>query len=281
MKRHLRTTCAAAALAVAASAAAFSPASAQAEPAPGSPGASATWTKGDKEGVGTSVSTTSKVWYTLTEGTMSEVYYPRADTPNTRELQFAVSDGSRSQRENEDTTRRVELADPQALSYRQITEDSAGRWRLTKTYVTDPQRSAEMLGVTFEVLDGGDYQLFALFDPSLAGTSGGDSGRTVGDALVAEDLSIPDTPVASALVSSSGFSATSTGYVGTSDGGTDLAADGKLDGAYPEAGPGNIAQTGRIPLTGAKTEFSLALGFGANAEEAVNTANTSVSRGFP
>lgn len=281
MKRHLRTTCAAAALAVAASAAAFSPASAQAEPAPGSPGASATWTKGDKEGVGTSVSTTSKVWYTLTEGTMSEVYYPRADTPNTRELQFAVSDGSRSQRENEDTTRRVELADPQALSYRQITEDSAGRWRLTKTYVTDPQRSAVMLGVTFEVLDGGDYQLFALFDPSLAGTSGGDSGRTVGDALVAEDLSIPDTPVASALVSSSGFSATSTGYVGTSDGGTDLAADGKLDGAYPEAGPGNIAQTGRIPLTGAKTEFSLALGFGANAEEAVNTANTSVSRGFP
>ncbi|MEA3552678.1 glucan 1,4-alpha-glucosidase [Pseudarthrobacter sp. C1] len=281
MKHHLRTGCAAVALAVAASTVAFSPASAEAEPAPGAPGASATWTKGDKEGVGSSVSTASKVWYTLTEGTLSEVYYPRADTPNTRELQFAVSDGSRTQRENEDTTRRVELADPQALSYRQITEDSASRWRLTKTYVTDPQRSAVMLGVTFEVLDGGNYQLHALFDPSLAGTSGGDSGRTVGNALVAEDLSIPDTPVASAVVSSSGFSATSTGYVGTSDGGTDLGADGRLDGAYTGAGPGNIAQTGTIALTGAKTEFSLALGFGANAQEALETANASVKQGFP
>ncbi|MEV7573873.1 glucan 1,4-alpha-glucosidase [Pseudarthrobacter sp. NPDC089323] len=280
MKRHLKTSCAAAALAVAASAVALAPATADVEQPPGAPGASATWTKGDKEGVGTSVSTASKVWYTLTEGTLSEVYYPRADTPNTRELQFAISDGSHRQLENEGTTRRVELADPQALTYRQITEDSAGRWRLTKTYVTDPQRSSVMLGVTFEVLDGGEYQLFTLFDPSLAGTSGGDTGSTTGGALVAEDLSIPDTPVASALVSSAGFSATSTGYVGTSDGGTDLAADGRLDATYPAAGTGNIAQTGQIQLTGAKTEFSLALGFGATTDEALHTANATVKRGY-
>ena len=280
MKHHLRTGCAAAALAVAATALALSPATADGQPS-GAPGASATWTKGDKEGVGTSVSASSKVWYTLTEGTLSEVYYPRADTPNTRELQFAVTDGVHSQRENEDTARRVELADPQALSYRQITEDNAGRWRLTKTYATDPQRSALMLGVTFEVLDGNDYQLYALFDPSLAGNSGGDAGRTLRGALVAEDLSIPDTPVASALVSSAGFITTSTGYVGASDGGTDLAADGKLDGTYASAGPGNIAQTGSIALTGARTEFALALGFGASVQEALDTANASVDKGFP
>jgi glucan 1,4-alpha-glucosidase len=279
MKHHLRSSCAAAALAVAASSIAFAPAIAETE-APGAPGASATWTKGDKEGVGTSISTASKVWYTLTEGTLSEVYYPRADTPNTRELQFAVSDGSRAQREDQETTRRVELADAQALSYRQITEDNAGRWRLTKTYVTDPQRSTLMLGVTFEVLDGGNYQLYTLFDPSLAGTSGGDSGRTADGVLLAEDLADPHTPVASALVSSSGFTATSTGYVGASDGATDLAADGKLDGLYGQAGPGNIAQTGEVPLTGAKTEFSLALGFGANAQEALNTARASIARGY-
>lgn len=280
MKHHLRTGCAAAALAVAATGLALSPATAEVQQPPGAPGAPATWTKGDKEGVGTSVSTASKVWYTLTEGTLSEVYYPRADTPNARELQFAVSDGAHRQLESEGTTRRVELADPQALTYRQITEDSAGRWRLTKTYVTDPERSSVMLGVTFEVLDGGDYQLFTLFDPSLAGTSGGDIGSTRGSALVAEDLSIPDTPVASALVSSTGFSATSTGYVGTSDGGADLAADGRLDSTYPAAGPGNIAQTGQILLTGAKTEFSLALGFGANIDEALQTANATVTRGY-
>ena len=280
MKHHLRAGCAAAALAVAISTVAIAPASAGSELAPGAPGAPATWTKGDKEGVGTSVNTASKVWYTLTEGTLSEVYYPRADTPNTRELQFAVSDGSRTQREGEDTTRRVELADSKALTYRQVTDDSAGRWRLTKTYVTDPQRSALVVGVTFEVFDGGDYQLYALFDPSLAGTSGGDSGRTVDGALVAEDLTIADTPVASALVSSSGFSETSTGFVGTSDGGTDLAADGTLDGIYSDAGPGNIAQTGEIPVRGAKTEFSLALGFGATSQEALDAARATADRGF-
>src|SRR4051794_12974241 len=62
--------------------------------APGAPGATATWTTGDKEGLGTSRTTASKVWYTLTGGTMSEVYYPSGVTPNVRELQFAVTDGS-------------------------------------------------------------------------------------------------------------------------------------------------------------------------------------------
>ena len=128
----------------------LSPAVAEAIDPPGSPGAAATWTKGDKEGVGTSLSPASKVWYTLTEGTMSEVYYPRADTPNTRELYgIRRRDGTTAQRESEQGTRTVELADPKSLSYRQTTTDDAGRWRLTKTYVTDPQRSSVMLGVTF------------------------------------------------------------------------------------------------------------------------------------
>ena len=64
-------------------------AEAAAADAPGAPGATATWTTGDKEGIGTSRSSASKVWYTLTGGTMSEVYYPSGVTPNVRELQFA------------------------------------------------------------------------------------------------------------------------------------------------------------------------------------------------
>ena len=210
MKQRLKSACTATALAVAVSALGLSPAVAEPTDPPGSPGAAATWTKGDKEGVGTSLNPASKVWYTLTEGTMSEVYYPRADTPNTRELQFAVSDGTTAQRESEQSTRTVELADPKALSYRQTTTDNAGRWRLTKTYVTDPERSSVMLGVTFQALDGGAYELFVLSDPSLAGTSGGDSGSTADGALLASDLADAATPVASALVSSVGFGAIAT-----------------------------------------------------------------------
>jgi glucoamylase len=33
------------------------------------------------------------VWFTLEGGELSEVYYPRLDTPSFRDLQFVVSDG--------------------------------------------------------------------------------------------------------------------------------------------------------------------------------------------
>ena len=95
--------------------------------APGAPGAAATWTTGDKEGLGTSTTAESKLWYTLTGGTMSEVYYPSGTTPNTRELQFAVTDGwTSTQLESDATvTRAVSLVDPQSLTYRQTSTDAA------------------------------------------------------------------------------------------------------------------------------------------------------------
>ena len=49
--------------------------------APGAPGADATWRSGDKDGIGTSLSRTSKVWYTLADGTLSETYYPAGRHP--------------------------------------------------------------------------------------------------------------------------------------------------------------------------------------------------------
>ena len=42
--------------------------------APGAPGAKAIWTPADKDGFGTSKTTASKVWYTLNNGELTEVY---------------------------------------------------------------------------------------------------------------------------------------------------------------------------------------------------------------
>ena len=226
----------------------LAPAGAADGEAPGAPGAAATWRSGDKDGIGTSLGRTSKVWYTLTDGTLSETYYPAADTPNVRDLGFVVSDGSTSsQRETDGTTQRVELADPTSLTYRQTTTDDGGRWRITKTYVTDPERPTVVMDVSFESLSGEPFSLYALYDPSLAGTAAGDSGSGTAGALLASDTHLADRPVASALVSSTGFAATSTGYAGTSDGWTDLADDHDLDATYDSAGPGNIVQTGADP----------------------------------
>ena len=71
-----------------------------AAPAPGGPGDKAIWTEADKDGFGTSHTPASKVWHTLDDGRMTEVYYPDLSTPAVRDLQLVVSDGkSFSERE--------------------------------------------------------------------------------------------------------------------------------------------------------------------------------------
>jgi glucan 1,4-alpha-glucosidase len=258
-------------------------ATATAEPdPPGAPGAASTWTTGDKEGIGTSTTSASKIWFTLTGGTLSEVYYPSADTPNSRTLEFVVTDGkSFAQRETEGTTHTTTLADRKSLTYRQQVTDDAGRWQLTKTYITDPAAATVLVDVELRPLKGGDLRLHTLFDPQLAGDSGNDTSRASKDALTAVDTHLPDRPVASALVSSTGFAATSTGYVGASDGLADLAANFRLTTTYPQAGPGNIAQVGQLP-TGrdGTTRTTLAIGFAGTEQAALTGARASLHRPF-
>ncbi|HEX9112923.1 MAG TPA: glucan 1,4-alpha-glucosidase, partial [Nitrospirota bacterium] len=59
----------------------------------GKPGIEPRWTQGDKNGVGTAYSATSRIWFTLWNGAVTEVYYPTIDLPQIRDLQYLVSDG--------------------------------------------------------------------------------------------------------------------------------------------------------------------------------------------
>src|SRR4051812_19632549 len=248
---------------------------ASAQTAPGAPGASANWTTGNKQGLGTSVPTDSKVWYTLSDGALSEVYFPSGDRANVRSLEFAVTDGSTFvDRESQDTNHAVRLVDQRSLTYEQTNTAKSGRYRITKTYVTDTARDATLMRVTFEPLVPGTYKLFALFDPALANSSRHDTATRNGDALLARDGS-----VASALVASPGFTRTSNGFVGTSDGWTDLKADRTLDFDYGSASDGNVLQTGEIALNGT-TAFTLALGFGTSTAAAESAARASLADGF-
>src|SRR4051794_23837808 len=143
--------------------------SARAGEAPGAPGAQGSWTTGAKTGLGTSAGTASKVWFTLTEGQMSEVYYPRVDVADVKSLQLVVTDGSTfTDLESTDTRHRVQLRDDRSLSYRQVDTDLDGRYRIVKTYVTDPERATVVIRVTVVSLDGGDYRAYVLYDPHLA-----------------------------------------------------------------------------------------------------------------
>lgn len=250
---------------------------AQAAEAPGAPGITASWTTGAKQGLGTSTTTGSKIWYTLSQGITSEVYYPNAETPDVQDLQFMVADGSTfTNAERDATSHEVSLADPHALTYRQVNTATNGRYRITKTYVTDPARATMLVRTRFQVLAGGPLALYVLFNPSLNNSGQGDTGGIADGMLVGSDG-----PVSSALAVSGGFSAMSNGYSGAaSDGYQDLMHNHRLTATYDQVStPGNLVQTAQIPV-GTDTTFTLALSFAGSRTQAQQTASASLNEGW-
>ena len=47
-----------------------------------------------KDCLGTARNTTSKIWYTVANGVLSDVYAPTIDTTNVETMQYVVTDGS-------------------------------------------------------------------------------------------------------------------------------------------------------------------------------------------
>jgi glucoamylase len=263
--------------------------------APGGPGGKADWLPANKTGFGTSHSTSSKVWFTLEGGRLSEVYYPRLDTPSVRNLDFMITDGqsfaARAQNASSSTTRLVgpdqarrdSKGKPNSLTYQIINTDTAKRWRLTTRFVTDPSRSTLLIDVEFTSLDGRPYQVYAVYQPQLDNPAVGaplnQSGLTEASALLSSDA---QRQVASALVASPAFTETSNGYLGTSDGGTDLSQHFHLNTHYSSSPQGTVVQTGRLPLTGLadSRHVTLALGFASAESAALDTANASLEVSF-
>jgi len=246
--------------------------------APGGPGHKATWTESDKTGFGTSRSRGSDVWFTLQQGRTSEVFYPNLSTPSVRSLELVVTGSGFTDRESTDMRHRTTRPDARSLRFRQVNTDEQGRYRIVETFVTDPRRDALDVSIRFTSLDGGSYRVYALYDPSLGNNGMDDLGRTTGHTLVASDDA-----VSSALVARPGFGATSTGYLGTSDGWTDLKSDQRLDHTYTHAGPGNVVQTGRISgVTGRPGHrvARLSLGFGKSPAVARRTAHAAGATAF-
>jgi glucoamylase len=246
--------------------------------APGAPGQMAHWTNGNKQGVGTSNTLASHIWFTLgSDGALNEVYYPTVDKANTRLLDFVVTDGkSWVEEESEDTTHQVEIPDPAVLSFRQVNTSKSGHYRITKTYITDPDRDTLLIQVKFQRLKSGSMQVYVVYDPSINNSGMHDTGYTIDDILVASDSGIT-----SALASSLPFTKTSSGYLGASDGVTELKKTFSLKNMYQRAQDGNVVQIGELPNSAVKDpSFTLALSFGSEGEVAIENARKSLQKGF-
>jgi glucoamylase len=267
--------------------------------APGKPGKDAQWPSAGKEAVGTSNTEQSKVWFTLRGGVLDEVYYPTVDVANAQSLQLVVvhwQGGEKIQTEERDTVSRV-VPDPDSLSFTQINTAKNGEWRIVKRYVTDPQRNVVLIRVSFEghfKRRENDYRLYVYYDPSLGNSGMHDTAFTQDGALLARDGD-----KASALVASyagntfkgeSGFTRTTNGFAGTSDG-LMLLAEGLGKQFPPEytsygrAEDGNVVQLGELEPPAIEREYccgayTLALGFGKTTDEALAAARASLTKGF-
>src|SRR5271166_1355009 len=273
----------------------------QAQVAPDGPGGNADWLPSNKTGIGTSYTTASNVWFTLQDGRLSELYYPDLSTTSVRNLDFVVTDGHSFAVKAQDASNSTRLVDtnngrgnrhrwwckdaddPKSLTYQVVNTDNDNRWRLTTTFVTDPSRATLLIDVEFTSLNGQPYYLYAVYQPQLNNPTIeaplNESGVTQDTALLASDA---QGKVASALTASPAFAETSNGYLGTSDGWTDLSQNYHLTNHYASAPNGTVVQTGRLPLTGlwGSRHLTLALGFAASESAALDTANASLGTGF-
>ena len=124
------------------------------EIAPGAPGIEPRWTSSAKDGVGTAYHSSSRVWFTLSHGIINEIYFPFVDTPNTRDLQFLITDGETfCHEEKRDLLHQTDYPEKNALLYRLTNSDPAGRYRLIKEIVTDPHSPVLLVRTRVEILD--------------------------------------------------------------------------------------------------------------------------------
>ncbi len=250
--------------------------------APGWPGGAARWTSSAKSGVGTSLGSRGRVWFTVSHGILNEVYYPRLDHACTRDLGLLVTDGKGffSEEKRHAQHAITALADG-VPAFRLTNTCLQGRYRIEKEILADPRREVVLQRVRFHALQGtlADYSLFALLSPHLDNAGSGNTAW-VGDYKGAPMLFAERNSTALALACSAPWLKRSAGFVTVSDGWRDVSAHHRMEWEYQRAENGNVALTGEIDLAACDGVFILALGFGRTSGEAAHRAAASLWNGF-
>jgi glucoamylase len=261
--------------------------------APGAPGSESYFDLARKDCVGTARNTTSRVWFTVADGVLSDTYWPNVDATNVHTLQYVVTNGSSfTDLQTRDMSYRV-IPDPAGMSCTVVASSAVHHYSITTTYIADPARDAVLMRTRFSGPSAD--QVYVRLDPLAGGTggggsenSGGNTASLVGSVPVdANTNTVTDAvnrdyavPTFEALQSSRGFGAESVGYADSaSDGLTMLDAAHGLTTSYDSAPNGHVTLTAQLRLHRGRTT-NLALGFGTTQAAAIATAASSVHQRF-
>ncbi len=267
--------------------------------APGGPGAQSYLDVARKDCFGTARNTTSKVWFTVAGGVLSDVFSPNIEATNVKTVQYIVTDGHTfADLQQRDMTYSLSSPDPSGMVCQVTSTDRAHGFRLVSDYITDPARTSVVVHTTLQPLNGdagavAKLKVYVRYDATIDNsggggtTNGGANDATVdpsSTALVSSDTTAPTGPFAAqvvgALVADHPFLSESSGFVGTaSDGLNQLDAHHALVNDYQTATDGNVVQTALLDTTPGRP-FTLALGLAPAAAGAIAAAQGSATQPF-
>ncbi|HEY6253401.1 MAG TPA: glycoside hydrolase family 15 protein [Candidatus Angelobacter sp.] len=249
-------------------------------PAFGHPGIPPAWAPSSKDGVGTAYATSSRVWFSLARGILTEIYYPTIDRPQIRDAQFLITDGkSFFHEEKRDLPTQVLRLEEETLGYRTTSEDPGGRYRLVKEVISDPHQSCVLVNARFTVSEAwqGKLQIYFLLAPHLEVGGWNNSAQRI-DVAGRHVLLAWKNNTYLALGCNHGFRRSSCGFVGFSDGWQDLHDNFKMDWEFDRAEDGNVAVMGEIG-PGQGDDFTVGIAFGDGRHAATSILMQSLA--FP
>jgi glucoamylase len=269
--------------------------------APGGPGTTSYMDVARKDCFGTARNTTSKVWFTVADGVVSDVYYPTIESSNVKTVQYIVTDGKTfADLQERDMTYTVSSPDRSGMVCQVTSTDARHGFQIVTDYIADPAADSIVMHSKLVPLPGhlsgfGDLKVYVRYNPHIDNTGGGGSSNAGANnasvdpattALVATDTKPATGPgpfaatVYGALAASKPFLAESAGFAGTaSDGLSQLDASHALTSQYQSAQDGNVTLTALVSAAPG-TPFTLALGFGSTAVTAINSAERSAAQPF-
>ncbi len=230
------------------------------------------WGPGRKMAFGAAPGPRSKLWYTLADGALSEVFFPTIDRVALHELRFFASAGGAPPVDDSgDGQHRVTWLAPGIPAF--TVDSTHHEYRLTKEFFTDPDENALLIAATFTP-ELPDVRLYMQASAHWQPGSEGNFGQVLDTHPPALLLRQQDVWIC--IVGP--FSRATVGYYRSSDLQIDLHdGDGYLTSTYERAGPGNVAAGAEIGIRAGS--FQIAIGFAHTRADAEEVARTALQKG--
>lgn len=233
------------------------------------------WSTARKDCVGTALSS-SRVWFTVGSGIITEVFYPRIDIPQIRDLGFIIADARGYWQELKVLPNSRTTLDKPNIPL-PVIQHRNDRFTFTLKVCVDPQRDVLLVDYA---LEGDDSLKPYLLCAARLGEDTENNLAWVDEWAGRTTLWAEQGPFGIALAcrDPAGVPALrmcSVGEVGISDLWQDFQQHGKMHWQYQEAGPGEISLGAELSRSG-----TIALGLGTSKETAATLAWASLSQGF-